>query len=78
VEEEKEVLVTWVKEMWWVVRGRQWRINWVGLWRKRMEREDKKKAKESAEKDKDLTGEKESGMDMILGRLKSVNEKMGM
>lgn len=36
------VLVAWAREMWWHVWVRQsWR-NYVGMWRKRFEREDRK------------------------------------
>lgn len=35
-----EVLVAWAREMWWRVWARQARVNYLGLWRKRFEKED--------------------------------------
>lgn len=37
-----EVLVHWAKEMWWCVWSRQSRVNYVGMWKRRFEKEDRK------------------------------------
>ncbi|KAF2178712.1 hypothetical protein K469DRAFT_598713 [Zopfia rhizophila CBS 207.26] len=39
-----EVLVKWAREMWWACWVRQGVRSWVGMWKRRLEREDKKEA----------------------------------
>lgn len=39
-----EMLKGWAKNMWWTIWVRQSRINYVGMWKKRFEKEDAKKA----------------------------------
>lgn len=46
-----EVLLRWVREMWWVVWVRQARVNYGGMWRRRFERE-------AAEEEREGIGEK--------------------
>lgn len=39
---EDAILVRWAQDMWWHVWVRQHRVNYVGMWRKRFEKEDRK------------------------------------
>lgn len=41
---EDAVLVKWAKEIWWHVWARQLRVNYVGMWKRRFEKEDRKAA----------------------------------
>ncbi|EMD64283.1 hypothetical protein COCSADRAFT_56189, partial [Bipolaris sorokiniana ND90Pr] len=59
----EEVLLKWAKEEWWQVWARQGAVNYVGIWRGRFEKEEKKNAK---------GGEKEKDGD----RLKRVRERL--
>jgi hypothetical protein len=61
---EDEELLKWVKEMWWPIWKRQCRVNYVGMWKKRFEKEDKKKAKEM---DGKVVDEKETGEGDVVG-----------
>lgn len=57
-----EVLLQWVTEMWWGCWSRQARVNYVGMWKHRFEREAKKAAKTmEVEKEKDAGIGAESG-----------------
>lgn len=40
-----EVLVKWAKTMWWPIWVRQSHVNFIGMWKKRFEKEDRKEAK---------------------------------
>lgn len=67
----EEVLLRWAKEEWWRVWARQSIVNYVGMWRGRLEKESKKSAKGGEEeKDGDRLGR-------IRERLEVVNKKLG-
>lgn len=40
-----DTLVSWAKDMWWPVWVRQSHVNYVGMWKRRAEKEDKKRRK---------------------------------
>ncbi|KAF2689529.1 hypothetical protein K458DRAFT_292168 [Lentithecium fluviatile CBS 122367] len=44
-----EILVAWVREMWWGIWVRQAHVNYVGMWKRRFEKEDTKVAKAKQE-----------------------------
>jgi hypothetical protein len=75
-----EVLVDWAKEMWWYVWIRQSHTNYVGMWKKRFEKEDRKAEKKreeehaKAKKEELANAEKEK----ILWRLKVLNASLGL
>jgi hypothetical protein len=82
------VLVQWAMEMWWVVWGRQCRVNYQGMWKVRFAKEDKKREREAEKvaevvemvggsgKPGDERGD--GGLDKVMGRLRNMNKKMGV
>lgn len=81
-----KVLVEWVREVWWAVWVRQSWVNYVGMWKRRFEKEDRKKEREKEKmqeegveraeakrREEEVLARKEK----ILGRLKVMNEGMG-
>lgn len=64
------VLVKWVQNMWWAIWIRQARVNYVGMWRKRFEKEDTKVAKVREEAERVEVAAKRK---KILERLAVVN-----
>ena len=64
-----EVLVKWVKVMWWGIWVRQCYVNHVGMWKRRFEKEDSK-----VEKVRNLEMEMEARRVTILQRLGRMNE----
>lgn len=77
---EEQELVKWAKEMWWTIWTRQFRVNYVGIWKKRMEMEDVKREKDMREKVEKHKMEEEARerRAKIMRRLKNINEGMGM
>jgi hypothetical protein len=79
-----KVLVKWAKEMWWHVWVRQSHTNYVGMWKKRFQKEDRKaerlreeegqrvKAREMAEKEKEKIARRLRAMNARLGLLEKV------
>ncbi|CAE7023650.1 hypothetical protein PTNB73_02184 [Pyrenophora teres f. teres] len=62
-----DVLVTWAKDMWWLIWVRQSHVNHAGMWKRRFEKEDKKKKKAQEEKEKEREEEKKpSKTDLIV------------
>lgn len=76
----EQELVKWAKEMWWAIWTRQFRVNYVGMWKNRMEMEDVKKEKDMREKVEKHKMEEEvrERRAKIMRRLKNINEGMGM
>lgn len=73
-----EVLVRWMKEMWWVVWVRQTHVNYVGMWMKRFEKEDVKAEKNrlrdlEGEEKEDIQVEVEARRAKIMARLEMLN-----
>lgn len=63
---EDDVLVKWAREMWWTIWARQYRTSYVGMWKRRFEKEDKKAEKaNAAEKEKVVENEKVVELDNI-------------
>lgn len=83
-----KVLVHWAKDMWWPVWQRQSRVNYVGMWKRKFEKEDKKLAKsvqEMAEVGVEKRGEvgvvnatKELDTEKNRGRLVVLNRTLGL
>ncbi|KAF2748565.1 hypothetical protein M011DRAFT_485816 [Sporormia fimetaria CBS 119925] len=48
---EDEELARWARKMWWVVWARQSRVNYVGMWRRRFNKEDAQAEKARANKE---------------------------
>jgi hypothetical protein len=44
---EDGVLLRWAEDMWWHVWMRQCRVNYVGMWKRRFEKEDKRAQKQN-------------------------------
>jgi hypothetical protein len=83
-----EVLVKWARDMWWSIWIRQCHTNYVGLWKTRFAKEDKKaegmrveeeEAKRKAEEAK-LKAEEmvKANREKLLGRLKVLNRSLGL
>lgn len=66
-----KVLVKWAEEMWWVVWGRQGRVNYGRMWRRRFEREDARAAKAAMAK------VEARELDEVDGKERIGGEKMG-
>jgi hypothetical protein len=73
-------LVEWAKEVWWCVWVRQCVVNWRGMWGKRFEKEDKKKAKDEEEIRKKAAELVKKGKERerVLGRLEALNKCLGL
>lgn len=72
-----EVLVEWAQEMWWGIWKRQSWVNYVGMWKRRFEKEDAKAAKEAQRRavEEEAVREATEKRERILGRLKALNEE---
>ncbi|KAF2017240.1 hypothetical protein BU24DRAFT_478321, partial [Aaosphaeria arxii CBS 175.79] len=75
---EDKVLVRWVREMWWPIWMRQSRVNWVGMWKKRFEKEDARRAKVELEAREatNMQMEKDERHAKVMERLQLVNESL--
>jgi hypothetical protein len=73
-------LMNWAKEMWWHIWIRQSHTNYVGMWKKRFEMEDKKVEKKKQEKQEENRAEalKKAEKEEILARLEVVNMRLGL
>jgi glutathione S-transferase len=72
--------VKWAKEIWWHVWVRQSHTNYVGMWKKRFKKEDRK-----AEKLREEEGQRVKARDMaekekekIARRLRAMNARLGL
>lgn len=76
----EEILVKWAKEMWWLIWIRQSHVNYIGMWKKRFEKEDKKaeKARQEDEDRKEVEKAAKASREKIMGRLKAVNYGLGL
>jgi hypothetical protein len=73
------ILVEWAKEMWWHTWIRQSHINYVGMSKKRFEKEDRKAERKRAEEKMRAKSEsivKAEG-ERITARLKALNLSLG-
>ncbi|KAJ4356152.1 uncharacterized protein N0V89_004182 [Didymosphaeria variabile] len=72
------VLAQWVKEMWWGVWVRQAHVNYVGMWKRRFEKEDRKAKEAKAEKEKAKVGMKmkEKAQMELDGRKTKILERL--
>jgi hypothetical protein len=75
-----EVLVKWAKEMWWHVWVRQSHTNYVGMWKKRFEKEDRKaeRLREEENEKAKARGNAEKGKEKIQKRLEVMNARLGL
>lgn len=77
-------LVGWTKKMWWVIWTRQFRVNFTGMWKKRMEKEDRKaekaeiKKKEKEDRERREALKRRMVWEVMMSRLGVVNEMLGM
>ena len=67
-----QILIEWAKEMWWHTWIRQSHTNYVGMWKKRLKKEDSKAEKRRAEEEMRTKSEK-----LIKARLKALNLSFG-
>jgi hypothetical protein len=76
----EEMLVEWAKDMWWHVWIRQSHTNYVGMWKKRFEKEDRKSERSKDEEEAKLRAEEMVKMDRekIMARLKTLNGSLGL
>lgn len=74
-EVEEADLVKWTQDMWWPVWARQFRTNYVGMWKKRMEKEDKNAEAKKLEEKKKTTEQSEANENMgkLMNRLVAIN-----
>ena len=83
-EADEQELVAWVREMWWAIWTRQHKVNYYGMWRRRMEKEDAKAEAEKENKQAQIikaikTGGEKAGQSTtragtLMDRLKVINE----
>lgn len=76
---QEEVLANWLKKVWWGVWERQGLINFVGMWKRRLEKEETKREKErlrteQARLEREETNKGENRRAKILERLKRVSK----
>jgi hypothetical protein len=69
----ENAVTSWAKEMWWHIWIRQSHTNYVGMWKKRFEKEDKK-----AEKKQEEEKAKKAYQENIMARLEVVNMLLGL
>ena len=67
-------LVRWVRSMWWCIWVRQAAVNYVGMWMRRLEKEDSRRMK-GAEGNKETRALKETSEAKMVGN--SVEEVKG-
>ena len=74
-----KVLVKWAQEMWTHIWIRQSHVNYIGMWKKRFEKEDKKveTAKEQADAKVEVERLVMAASEKIMGRLLSLNLALG-
>lgn len=74
-----QILVEWAKEMWWHTWIRQSYTNYVGMWKKGFEKEDRKAEKKRAEEEMRTKSEKsvEAEEERITAKLKALNLSFG-
>lgn len=70
----EEVLVKWVREMWWSVWVRQAQVNYVGMWKKRFEKEDAKAERKRVEQLEKVDAEEEE--EEVEARKKKISERL--
>jgi hypothetical protein len=75
-----EILVKWAKEMWWHIWIRQSHTNYVGMWKKRFEKEDRKAEKQREENEVRAKAEAAvvANKERILKRLNTLNLGLGL
>lgn len=73
-------LVQWAEDMWWHIWIRQSHINYVGMWKRRFEKEDKKTEKKRVEEEAASKATKVAEMEKskIVSRLGRVNASLGI
>lgn len=73
-------LVEWAENMWWHIWIRQSHTNYVGMWKKRFEKEDKKAEKKRVEEEVARKAVEVAQMEKgkILERLRRVNVSLGL
>lgn len=76
----EKMLVEWVEEMWWHIWIRQSHTNYVGMWKKRFEKEDRKKERMKEEEEAKQKAEElvKANKEKIMGRLKALNVSLGL
>jgi hypothetical protein len=74
------VLINWAREMWWHAWIRQSHTNYVGLWKRRFEKEDRKAEKEREVEKARAKAEEMAKADRerIMGRLRMLNMGLGV
>jgi hypothetical protein len=75
-----KVLATWARDMWWHVWIRQSHTNYVGMWKKRFEKEDRREEKKRDKEVERVRAEEMVGREMekIMRRLVVINKKLGL
>jgi hypothetical protein len=75
-----KVLVKWAEEMWWHVWVRQSHTNYVGMWKKRFEKEDRKAERMREEESEKVKAQEmvEKEKEKIAKRLEVMNAKLGL
>lgn len=67
-----EVLVDWAENMWWSIWIRQSHVNFIGMWKKRFEKEDRKAERARLEVEAKFEEEKieQAQREKMMGRLR--------
>ncbi|KAF1852105.1 uncharacterized protein K460DRAFT_299873 [Cucurbitaria berberidis CBS 394.84] len=76
----EQVLTEWAREMWWHIWIRQSHVNYVGMWKKRFEKEDLKAEKEKLVEEARVEAEKltKANSEKIMARMKTLNVRLGL
>lgn len=75
-----EDLTSWAKRIWWPIWIRQCYVNYVGMWKKRFEKEDQKAEKKRLEDEARQKAEEavKQNRERVMGRLKMINVNLGL
>jgi hypothetical protein len=75
-----KMLVEWAKEMWWPIWVRQSHVNYVGMWKRRFDNDDKKAEKKKAaeEAKAETEGLAEANKEKMMARLRRMNSSLGL
>jgi hypothetical protein len=69
-----KMLIKWAKDMWWPVWVRQSHVDYIGMWKRRFENDDKKAEKKKLEEE----AKAEASREKMVARLRKMNLSLGL
>jgi hypothetical protein len=77
---QDNILVKWASDMWWHIWIRQSHTNYVGMWKKRFKKEDRKAEQQREEDEVKAKAEADfvASREKVLKRLGAMNVKLGL